>query len=271
MATYLKTYCYAPHEIDFIVAGLDECYDFIDKMIVCEFDIHHTGVKRDFEFLDLKDRVPKNLRDKLDYHACEVFEETARAYEDENSIHAINEPVMRSYFTRLDYDFNDEDIIISVDADEILYREQLPYLLEQVEKYGTVAMKLRQFFWKKNYLWKNKDFVSPIATKYRNIQPKYGHNWRDVGRVTDQYVGAHFSWCMDIEAMIHKFDTYSHPKYRFCSKREILETAIAEKTYPFDANVEFDIDEIELSSRGDDGRYMIPAAIQKTIIKEYSL
>ena len=51
---YLKTYCYAPHEIEFVIANLSECYDHIEKMIVCEFDINHTGVKRDFEF-QLKD------------------------------------------------------------------------------------------------------------------------------------------------------------------------------------------------------------------------
>ena len=107
---YLKTYCYAPHEIDFIVANLAECYDHIEKMIVCEFDINHTGVKRDFEYTNLKDRIPEHLRDKLDYHSCEVFNETARAYEDEDAIHNINEPVMRSYFTKL-YDFNNDDII----------------------------------------------------------------------------------------------------------------------------------------------------------------
>ena len=112
------------------------------KMIVCEFDIHHTGVKRGFEFLDLKDRVPEHLQDKLDYHACEVFDETARAYDNENAIHAINEPVMRSYFTKL-YNFMDDDIIISVDADEILYKEKLPYLLGEVEKYGTDPKKIK--------------------------------------------------------------------------------------------------------------------------------
>ena len=104
---YLKTYCYAPHEVEFIIANLKECYDYIDKMIVCEFDINHTGVKRPFEYSDLKSLVPEELSDKLDYHACEVYDITARAYEDEAAIHGVNEPVMRSYFTKL-YNFSDK-------------------------------------------------------------------------------------------------------------------------------------------------------------------
>ena len=240
---YLKTYCYAPHEVDFIIANLKECYDYIDKMIVCEFDINHTGVKRPFEYSDLKSLVPEELSDKLDYHACEVYDITARAYEDEAAIHGVNEPVMRSYFTKL-YNFSDNDIIISIDADEILYGEQLPYIIEQVSKQGAVRLKLRQFFYKKTYLWEGRDFVSPIATYYGVMNPKFPNNWRDVGNVTEEYVGCHFSWCMGIEAMIHKLDTYSHPRYRFCADRDLLENSVANKTYPFDDNVSFDIREL---------------------------
>jgi len=240
---YLKTYCYAPHEVEFIVANLKECYDYIDKMIVCEFDINHTGVKRPFEYSDLKSLVPEELSDKLDYHACEVYDITARAYEDEAAIHGVNEPVMRSYFTKL-YNFSDNDIIISIDADEILYGEQLPYIIEQVSKQGAVRLKLRQFFYKKTYLWEGRDFVSPIATYYGVINPKFPNNWRDIGNVTEEYVGCHFSWCMGVEAMIHKLDTYSHPRYRFCADRDLLENSIANKTYPFDDNVSFDIREL---------------------------
>jgi len=240
---YLKTYCYAPHEVEFIVANLKECYDYIDKMIVCEFDINHTGVKRPFEYSDLKSLVPEELSDKLDYHACEVYDITARAYEDEAAIHGVNEPVMRSYFTKL-YNFSDNDIIISIDADEILYGEQLPYIIEQVSKQGAVRLKLRQFFYRKTYLWEGRDFVSPIATYYGVINPKFPNNWRDIGNVTEEYVGCHFSWCMGVEAMIHKLDTYSHPRYRFCADRDLLENSIANKTYPFDDNVSFDIREL---------------------------
>ena len=172
---YLKTYMYAPHELEFIIANLEECYDHIEKMIVCEFDINHTGVKRNFQFQNLEDKVPEHLRDKIDYHACEVFNETARAYENEDAIHNVNEPVMRSYFTKL-YDFNDDDIIISIDADEIIYGDKIAYIISEVQKHKVVALKLRQFFYKKTYLWKNKDFTSPIATYYGSISKKYPYN-----------------------------------------------------------------------------------------------
>jgi len=242
---YLKTYCYAPHEIDFIIANLRECYDHIDKMIVCEFDIHHTGVKREFEYRDLKERVPEELRDKLDYHACEVYNITARAYNNEEVIHAVNEPVMRSYFTKL-YDFQDDDIIISVDADEILYGDKVEYITSLLPTAGTVSLKMRQFFYKKTYLWKNKIFKSAIATYYKHVNPKFPNNWRDTGNTTGDYVGCHFSWCMDVDAMVNKLHTYSHPRYRFCADKDLLEKAIENKEYPFDRKVKFEIQELKL-------------------------
>jgi len=255
---YLKTYCYAPHEIDFIIANLKECYNHIDKMIVCEFDIHHTGVKRDFEYTDLKERVPEELRDKLDYHACEVFDITARAYDDESACHAVNEPVMRSYFTKL-YDFEDDDIIISVDADEILYGDKVEYITSLLPINGTITLKMRQFFYKKTYLWKNKIFKSAIATYYKDINPKFPNNWRDTGNPTQEYVGCHFSWCMDVDAMVNKLHTYGHTRYRFCADKELLEKAIEDKEYPFDRKVKFEIQEIE------EDNPIIPVSLRKTI------
>ena len=243
---FLKTYCYAPHEIEFIKANLEECYPHIEKMIVCEFDINHTGMKREFEFKDINSQIPEEHLDKFDYHACVVSEHTVKAYNNEDAIHRVNEPIMRSWFTKL-YDFSADDIIISVDADEIINGEKIKYITEQVQKHGTVRLKMRQFFYKKNYLWKNKDFVSAIATQYSRMSPKYPNNWRDQGPITEEFVGCHFSWCITPEQMIHKLHTYSHPRYRFCAKKELLEDAIENKKYPFDNNVNFDIEEIGLN------------------------
>ncbi len=245
---------YVPHEIEFIIANLEECYDHIDKMIVCEFNINHTGVKREYQFLDLKDQIPEHLRDKLDYHACDVYDVTKRAYNDEFSIQNINEPIMRSWFTKL-YDFKDDDIIISVDADEIIDRRKLPYILDEVNDKDVVRLKMRQFFYKKTYLWKNLDITVGLATKYGRIHPKYPKNWRyyannwsDKGELTDEYVGCHFSWCMDVDAMLYKLETYGHPQYRFCAKRDLLEDAIENKKYPFNPNTDFQIEEISEDS-----------------------
>ena len=46
--------------------------------------------------------------------------------------------------------------------------------------------------------------------------------------------------------MVYKLHTYSHPRYRFLADEEILKSAINNKEYPFDKNINFDIEEIKI-------------------------
>ena len=64
---------------------------------------------------------------------------------------------------------------------------------------------------------------------------------------------------MDVDAMIHKLDTYSHPQYRFCADKELLQKAIEDKTYPFDTTVTFDILELDAHDN------IIPASLRKAM------
>jgi len=240
---YLKTYFYVEHEIKFLIMNLIESYDHIDKFIICEHNRTHTGQPRDFIWEDYKDQFPEELMDKVLYLPCDISEHTVEAYENEDAIHAINEPVMRSCFmTSLSFD--DNDVVVSIDADEIIYREAWPYILGEVEKKDLVRLNLHQFFYKTTYLWEGKDFVSPIAAKYKVFRGKYPCNWRDVGEVLTKKVGCHFSWCMTPEQMIYKLHTYSHPRYRFCADLDLMTKAIENKEYPFDPDVVFNIREL---------------------------
>jgi hypothetical protein len=244
---YLKTYFYVEHEIKFLIMNLMEAYNHIDKFIICECNRTHTGQPREFIFEEHRDKFPQELMDKVVYLPCDISEHTVEAYENEDAIHAINEPVMRSFFMNL-MNFDDDDIVISIDADEIIYREAYDYILKETKETGLVRLNLHQFFYKTTYLWEGKDFVSPIAAKYKVFRHNYPCNWRDVGPILSKKVGCHFSWCMTPKEMVHKLHTYSHPQYRFCADEELLENAIKNKEYPFNPDEEFNIRELENDS-----------------------
>ena len=239
---YLKTYVYAPHEIDFVILNLLEAYPHIDKFIVCEFNRKHTGHPKDFIFEGLLNMVPTDIADKLAYFKCDISKEAVFADTNEDAIHRVNEPLMRTYFTRC-MPFNGDDVVISIDADEIIYGHIYPDLLDHVWEHGSGVLQLHQFMYKPTYLWKDHPFVAPTAALYR-----VGHTWRYEGTVFPTVAGCHFSWCMSVDAMIEKLFSYSHPQYRFCANRQLLEDAIREKTYPFDPTTPFTIEEIPLSS-----------------------
>jgi hypothetical protein len=248
---YLKTYFYTLNEVKFLRANLKESYNHIDKFIICESNIHHTGRHRDFIFEseNLIDQFDENLRDKIVYLPCDLQAKAVDAYDDENAIHAVNEPLMRSFFMKL-MEFNDNDIIFSVDADEIIYEKSYPFLIDMVRKHRCIQINLNQFFYKVNYLWVNKDFWSPCGAYYSHFKNRFPVNWRDEGTQVKGRHGSHFSWCMTPAEMVHKLHTYSHPKYRFCADEAMLKKAIEDKVYPFDKNTSFDIKEINI----EDGR-----------------
>jgi hypothetical protein len=257
---YLKTYCYVPHEIRFLKMNLMESYDYIDKFIVCEFNRTHTGRPKEYIFDLLFDQIPEEYRDKILYLQSDISQHTIEAYDNEAAIHAVNEPVMRSFFMK-ELNFDDEDVIISIDADEIIYRDAYPDILRYVEKNNLARLNLHQFFYKFNYLWKGKDFTSPIAAKYKVFKNNFPCNWRDVGTIIDGKAGCHFSWCMTPQEMVYKLHTYSHPRYRFCADEDILRNAIESKLYPFDEDVDFDI----LELKEDDER--LPKCLRGNISK----
>lgn len=245
---YLKTYFYVEHEFQFLKYNLQEAYNHIDKFIICEFNKTHTGMPREFiGWEKLKQYLPQDKLDKVLYLPLDISQYTVEAYNDEDKIHAINEPVMRSIFMK-HINFQDNDIIVSVDADEIIYEKTYPKIINFLKNKNVCSLNLHQFFYKKNYLWKNKDFIAPVAAKYSYFKNSFPCNLRYEGEVLSEKAGCHFSWCMSPEEMVYKLHTYSHPKYRFCANKELLEEAIKNKIYPFDLTEKFEIEELEYSS-----------------------
>jgi len=62
-------------------------------------------------------------------------------------------------------------------------------------------------------------------------------------------VGCHFSWCLTIDEMLTKLQSYAHSyDYSHLAQRELLEDAIQKRTYPFDPNVDFQIRKLDIQS-----------------------
>ena len=142
---YLKTYFYTENELKFLKLNLLESFNHIDKFIICEFNRTHTGEEREFIFEKHKNYFTKEELSKIEYLECDISSETVYAKDDEDTIHRINEPVMRGHFVKR-MNLNDDDIIISVDADEIIYEHIYPKIIDNVNTNGTTLLKLHQFF-----------------------------------------------------------------------------------------------------------------------------
>tara|TARA_B100001173_G_scaffold220400_1_gene190807 strand:- start:3786 stop:4550 length:765 start_codon:yes stop_codon:yes gene_type:complete len=247
-----------------------EGYDYIDKLLLYEYNFTHTGIPKNYELESLITLIPKHLQSKLYYKKVDITNYVEYAYENGPLIHEINEPIQRSWaFNDSNITFNNDDIIIDIDIDEIIYQSSyIPLIKELEEKNRPLSIKMNQFFYKNNYLWTDLIFTSPAIYKYNMTGSKIIKglkikNFRDVEIKTSKIYGCHMSWVMPVDYMLKKLHSYSHPEYRhFCDKK-ILEKAIEDKKYVFNLNRPFNIQELNIN----DPR--IPIFLQKKNIFDY--
>lgn len=252
---YLKSYCYSKHELPFIIANLDEGFEHIDKLILYEYNYTHTGLSKEYEIEKVLHLIPEKLKTKLLYKKIDLTNYSVYAVNDEKKCHQINENIQRSWlFNDKDIILHDEDIIIDIDIDEIIYKDCYEDLLNELnEKNKPISIKLNQFFFKNNYLWSNLIFDAPAIYKYgmvkhinRNIKGVLCKYQRYCLQKTSKIYGCHMSWVMPVDDMLKKIYSGAHTKYHHLGKREILEKAIEEKKYIFDLNRPFKIVELNI-------------------------
>jgi|TARA_B110000305_G_scaffold194229_1_gene218188 hypothetical protein len=269
---YLKSYCYSQHELPFIIANLDEGFEHIDKLILYEYNFTHTGLPKEYEIEKVLHLIPEHLKTKLLYKKIDLTTYIEYAVNDENKCHQINENIQRSWlFNDADIILYDDDIIIDIDIDEIIYKDCYKDLVLELNKANKpIGIKLNQFFFKNTYLWSNLIFDAPAIYKYnmvkninknvKGVQCKYQ---RYCSQKTSKIYGCHMSWVMPIDDMLKKIYSGAHTKYHHLGTREILEKAIEEKKYVFDLKRQFNITELDIT----DSR--IPSTLQKTNLFHY--
>jgi hypothetical protein len=271
---YLKSYCYSKHELPFIIANLDEGFDHIDKLILYEYNFTHTGLPKEYEVEKVLHLIPEHLKTKLLYKKIDLTDYSVHAPNDENKCHQINENIQRSWlFNDTDIILHDEDIIIDIDIDEIIYKDCYNDLVLELNKANRpISIKLNQFFFKNTYLWSNLIFKAPAIYKYnmvkninKNVKGIICKYQRYCSHKTSKIYGCHMSWVMPIDNMITKIYSGAHTRYHHLGKREILEKAIEEKKHIFDLKVSFIIQELDIN----DNR--IPITLRKKNLFDFLL
>lgn len=251
---YIKTYCYAEHELEFIKAQLVQSEGHIDFVVVYEYDVTHRGDPKPYRLEHLIPTLDANLRKRLIYRPVSI-KHLCKKTHDAKIIHAVNEQVQRSYFFN-DPEFNlqPSDMIIDCDVDEIIYERCYRELFNFQRLFRIpVGLKMNQFFYKPTYLWTDANFSGPTCYRFSSVRRprqfinndfKICHR-RSLRVRYPRVCGAHMSWIMPIPAMITKLKSYSHPEYERFADEVVLAKAISDKKYIFDDQRAFTIQELE--------------------------
>lgn len=231
MRVFLKTILTSEAEIPFILAQFLELENLIDRIIVIEPAFTHTGLSRGMcgaaELIRLMPRISK----KLDYLPIPMTSDVLRSVEKHEPSCHFNERLTRGLFVNY-IDLSPRDIVISTDADEVLYSHVVEREIERIRS-NVIAWKatrftLHQFIYRDDLLATGFRFVGPsIIGNGRYFLSRRPMNWRYVGMDLTEIAGCHFSWCQPIPALLRKVATFAHaPDYmksNIDAKRKIEE------------------------------------------------
>lgn len=225
-----------------------EAKDFVDQIIVTEFDETHSGLPRKFIFDSVYDSFRRDFPQLVYLQGSQLDGVVRNAKRPDQHHH--NETLMRGWFAR-QLPMKKSDVIFSTDADEILYRSTYRWVADHFSSWSYgVRFRLHQFFYRPNYLWLGKEFVAPVALKFGGYSWRYPNNWRYQGRTLDGFWGVHFSWCIPIDEMVSKVKNYSHAaEFRHLDKKEFFKVARDERRYIFDEEEEFLIVPLSASNK----------------------
>ena len=230
--------------------NIDEASGIVDEIIILEHNFTHTGREKPFYFSSMQKKI-ESYSDKslVKFVRVDLTKRIIKEPKNSEDLH-FNERLMRSSFVN-ETNLKKSDIVFSVDADEIIYRRWIRILkfFLQLVPYKKIAFRIpmHQFYYRMNYLWKGFTFSSAVAGHVRFLEQSH-IQWRDFGIKLPIKIGCHFSWQLTPVQMLEKISNYSHNfDYRHLADLNILEHAIANKTYPFEPDRDFNISELGIA------------------------
>ena len=202
---------------------------FVSFFVICEANFNHNGSKREFQF-DIK-KFSK-FKDKIIYIPLSEQPKNLKRINDSDNLNIKNSKILdnallrenfqRNYLFNKIKDFNNEDLIIISDLDEIPNLENFVYkskitFFEQKMFYYKLNLIHRNFKWYGSKIVKKKHLINPQWL--RNIKSKKYPFWRlDIFFSKTKYNsinfikdgGWHFTNIKSAEKIDHKMRNFLH-------------------------------------------------------------
>jgi len=176
------------NELDVLELRLQETYDYTDKFIIVEATKTHAGIPKDLFFEKNKQRFEK-YKDKIIHVVCDFDSEIYQTYKQNIKSYGADDYVadhevwVREWFQR-DYallfsgvNFQDNDLIIVVDNDEIVNMHSLTKFLNEHKNLNEphrFAMHFMHYYFNTNIYDVNSGldhkWYHPIIAKYSSLK-----------------------------------------------------------------------------------------------------
>ena len=151
---------------------------YVSHFIICEANFNHNGTKRKLKFdinkfSKFKEKIIYISLDKQPHNLKEIISSDDKAIKNSKILDnaLLRENFQRNFLQNKIKDFNDEDLIIISDVDEIPNLENFTY------KAKITFFEQKMFYYKLNLLHKNfKWYGSKIVKKKHLISPQWLRN-----------------------------------------------------------------------------------------------
>ena len=243
-----KTIVSSLHELPFVLMNWDELSEIVDLFIICESNRTHTGEAQDFQFdkEEVWNQFPKSKKirySKIDMSECTQF------WNGDSSLLHSNEQKIRDCF-RFETEVRPDDIIISVDADEVLFKHRVNFLIQQLRRKilpkTSYAIRMHQIIFRLNYHWTDCKFRGPVICRGSAFLNEDEPQWRYKGSRTILKSGCHFSWVMTNKEIVAKILRYSHrAENEIFANEKIIDWAVKNQIYIFEPNRSFNIRKVK--------------------------
>ena len=247
MAIILKSQISSLSELPWLYLSAKEASGYVDRFVIVEYGQSHMGENR----IRLPEKPIQDLIDEFDFAEYFFVEKLAgiTPAKDLSQAHE-NETLIRNGFTSI-IKVRPWDVIISVDADEVIYRQVFSEIRKKLRfRLFPFRLTLYQTIYSPYIHWTNKDFVAPVIWPgFLKVIGGTFRNWRYVGFPKKGHSGVHFTWSLTIEEMIAKLSTYSHTlEYGKFASRELLSEAVSIPQYIFEPGVLFEVERLNIDS-----------------------
>jgi beta-1,4-mannosyl-glycoprotein beta-1,4-N-acetylglucosaminyltransferase len=229
------------NELDLLEIRLNTHNDYVDKFIITESTVTHTGNDKPLFFLENRNLF-KKFDDKIIHIIIDkktdeenIIEETFVKDKFHQNIVQLRDTFQRMYFLKK-LQFNDDDIILILDIDEMVdFRKKIDFDLNKIN-----MLILKNYYY---YLNNESSYISDggLYSTYKILKPFVENNnfmnirsWSkhntDKIKCTSDTVGWHFSFMGGLDRIKYKIESWSHPEYNTPNIKEDVNKHILNNT-----------------------------------------
>lgn len=227
----MKIYSCSPffNEFDILDLKLSEESDAVDKIFLIE---SNQSLHCNDKLLNLKGKEKYENNPKL--VICFIEDQF------KPNQHAKNDILQKNSVLKF-FDYEDDDVLICADLDEINKKEDIPLIVSAAQEHGFVKLKMFCYYYKINLRrGDRKGWKSSFAITGKELRERKGDIYglrnivRNVAMINTD--GKHFSYLTDPEGIAYKINNAGHPEFmndKFTDEDKIKER-IKNHIDPFD-------------------------------------